>query len=389
MRARQAKIFYAGSPPNPLLVRIRYSNPLPPPPFPPKLLTVKTDPARYSGYNFLSAYENEREVPVSVDGDGGMHIELGLETDGTYGQGRYWQGDRSGGPRHVLAPVAEADTGFSHLWRPQQSAAARSRRPGFARRPGPLLDPGPAERQWRRNLALCRSEHRKAARRRCRRRVAAQDRIFRRRFRPPQRGHVRPRPLLDRSVKADGPFSSPQKRVVLQPRSREERFEVIEKTFLAADSPLSDLRHPLKSHVRATAAYPLLPNTRLWSNTYQLHRFMENPSDERAAPGAVGTVGSDPRLAAAVIRPVVVKGEPRMVYYLPRDENEVAEYKRRKLEMPDIDETADDEEVMDDGFRVRSALRSRTQVKAYRPASSRSTMSGTTRLAPRTSMGPT
>jgi RNA polymerase II-associated factor 1 len=79
-----------------LLIRHRYQNPFPPPPFPPKLLHISTDPSRYAGYRFLRNLENEREVTVVSEADLGMPIELGIEADGTYGLGAYWEGDGEG-----------------------------------------------------------------------------------------------------------------------------------------------------------------------------------------------------------------------------------------------------------------------------------------------------
>jgi RNA polymerase II-associated factor 1 len=58
-----------------LLVRQRFLNPLPPPAFPPKLLTIKTDPSRYTSYDFLVPLSMERMVPMIVDGEGGMHLD--------------------------------------------------------------------------------------------------------------------------------------------------------------------------------------------------------------------------------------------------------------------------------------------------------------------------
>src|ERR1700728_1123296 len=37
-----------------LLIRARYSNPLPPPPCPPKLINIPTNPMRYAGPEFLN-----------------------------------------------------------------------------------------------------------------------------------------------------------------------------------------------------------------------------------------------------------------------------------------------------------------------------------------------
>ena len=61
-----------------LLVRQRFQNPLPAPTFPPKLLTIKTDPARYATYDFLVPLSMERAVPMIVDAEGGMHMDQSM-----------------------------------------------------------------------------------------------------------------------------------------------------------------------------------------------------------------------------------------------------------------------------------------------------------------------
>ncbi|OAV94929.1 hypothetical protein PTTG_07927, partial [Puccinia triticina 1-1 BBBD Race 1] len=76
---------------------------------------------RYTDYRFLRNIEKEREVPLISDADLGMPIELGIEADGTYGLGAYWQGDRKGhlstynnrkpGPETPRGPSNQKGTG--------------------------------------------------------------------------------------------------------------------------------------------------------------------------------------------------------------------------------------------------------------------------------------
>lgn len=60
-----------------LLVRVRYSNPLPAPPCPPKLLDIPTHPMRYARPEFLNAVASETPLPVIVDAECGMPLDLG------------------------------------------------------------------------------------------------------------------------------------------------------------------------------------------------------------------------------------------------------------------------------------------------------------------------
>lgn len=61
-----------------ILVRVRYSNPLPPPPCPPKLLDIPTDPLRYARPEFLNAIANDTPLPMIVDAECGMPLDLSL-----------------------------------------------------------------------------------------------------------------------------------------------------------------------------------------------------------------------------------------------------------------------------------------------------------------------
>lgn len=76
-----------------LLVRVRYSNPLPAPPCPPKLLDIPTDPMRYARPEFLETLANDTPLPMIVDAECGMPLDLGLWeclwTDDGDDSGRY------------------------------------------------------------------------------------------------------------------------------------------------------------------------------------------------------------------------------------------------------------------------------------------------------------
>ena len=80
-----------------LLVRQRFQNPLPAPSFPPKLLTIRTDPARYATYDFLVPLSMERPVPMIVDAEGGMPLDPNLVPG-------YWEALASQGRSARMAP---------------------------------------------------------------------------------------------------------------------------------------------------------------------------------------------------------------------------------------------------------------------------------------------
>lgn len=59
------------------IARIRYSNALPPPPGPPKLLDIPTDGlARYTSASFASRMAREQPLNIEVDAELGMPIDL-------------------------------------------------------------------------------------------------------------------------------------------------------------------------------------------------------------------------------------------------------------------------------------------------------------------------
>src|SRR5277367_5475702 len=60
-----------------LLVRVRYSNLLPPPPCPPKLINIPTNPMRYARPEFLNTLTMHTPLPMIVDAECGMPLDLG------------------------------------------------------------------------------------------------------------------------------------------------------------------------------------------------------------------------------------------------------------------------------------------------------------------------
>lgn len=59
-----------------LLVRVRYQNPLPAPPCPPKILDIPTDVLRYARPELLDSVANEMPLPMIVDAECGMPLDL-------------------------------------------------------------------------------------------------------------------------------------------------------------------------------------------------------------------------------------------------------------------------------------------------------------------------
>lgn len=66
------------------------------PPFPPRLLHIPTNPNRYGTYQTLQPLSQETALPIILDGELGLPLEVGKLAIGEYGDGSYWMGDRSG-----------------------------------------------------------------------------------------------------------------------------------------------------------------------------------------------------------------------------------------------------------------------------------------------------
>lgn len=62
--------------PSDLLVRVRYENPLPPPPFPPKLVDIPTSLSRYGKPSYVTQLIRETPYPMMVDAECGMPLDL-------------------------------------------------------------------------------------------------------------------------------------------------------------------------------------------------------------------------------------------------------------------------------------------------------------------------
>ncbi|KAK4046077.1 hypothetical protein OIV83_006382 [Microbotryomycetes sp. JL201] len=271
-----------------LLVRVRYQNKLPPPPFAPRFVHLATTPQRYATYEFLNALNSEREVPMVIDQELGMHLELGKLAPGDTTHGGYWTGaDRSSvAPAPGSAPALDeddlallADVGASAgSQTAQQSGASTS------------TSRGKADVSWLRRTEYLSSE-----------------------------GGTKPTSLSG-DLKPKVPTAT---------LSRDERFTLIEESFKAVEQPLSQLRHPSKPHLKAEASYELLPDDLLWANNLNLVRFGEDPGENKT--GSSMRAGSDRRLPHAVFRPLQFsENDARIAYFLLEDDEQAERYRQRR-----------------------------------------------------------
>jgi RNA polymerase II-associated factor 1 len=109
--------------------------------------------------------------------------------------------------------------------------------------------------------------------------------------------------------------------------SRSAQLRDIEASFTGSNEPsqfdLSALRHPNKSGITAVESFEIFPDVDIWANAYDLFRFTERPGDK---PIDV----EDPRLDCAILRPVESDGDHFLAYHLTMDDESALEFKERR-----------------------------------------------------------
>ncbi|KAK9895548.1 hypothetical protein P389DRAFT_197604 [Cystobasidium minutum MCA 4210] len=327
-----------------LLVRQRFQNPLPPPAFPPKLLTIKTDPSRYATYDFLAPLHLEREVPMIVDSEGGMHLDQNLVPG-------YWESTdqgRSGAMAPDLSAEADLDDEDLELLvdPPATGAAANSSAAGImplnggganldiigsgargtnGRTPANVLDKKKKDSIW-----IKRSEY-----------AIQSD--------------------ANNALKKEAMVREMAAQRAAQPvvQTPEERLNAILNTFPALDVPLSDVKHPTKPHLQAVESSDILPDQDLWANQYALFKFADNPNErvqgnQPVASSSASTVG--------LLRPLETEGDEsgsnRVAYFIPDDDEVAQSYltarssgKTADQELLDDSESAAENASEEYGFR--------------------------------------
>jgi RNA polymerase II-associated factor 1 len=109
--------------------------------------------------------------------------------------------------------------------------------------------------------------------------------------------------------------------------SRSAQLRDIEASFAACNDPsqfdLSTLRHPNKQGVTAVESFEIYPDADIWANAYDLFRFSERPGEK---PIDV----EDPRLDCAILRPMESDGDHFLAYHLTKDDESALEFKERR-----------------------------------------------------------
>ncbi|KAJ7252501.1 RNA polymerase II-associated protein [Mycena rebaudengoi] len=281
-----------------LLVRVRYSNPLPAPPCPPKLLDIPTNPMRYASPEFLDALAHDMPFPMIVDAECGMPLDLGKweslwleeETDP-----RWRQLDAELNPDPKNLPILDPED--AELLE-EVTPPAATFTPGAASGPSTPL---PVHVPWLRKTEYISREGVQRS------------------------GGHEPRHIVSAPIDV----------------SRDAQLRDIEASFAACNDSfaLDTLRHPNKPNVRAVESYEVLPNRDIWSNQYDLFRFSERPG-ERAVEV------DDPRLDCAILRPMKAEHDSFLAYYLTEDDESAMKFKETRFALAPYEVPSEREETI-------------------------------------------
>lgn len=243
--------------------RTRYPNPLPLPPYPPKQLSINTNPSRYVDPRaFGQRLAASVPLPMVVDAEAGMPLDMTSFPACWYTDQELADAEaQGGGGAFPILDRSQVTVDEEDAFLLSDLLNASSSQNGHVATDGAngTATPERGQPTW-----LKRTEYLAAAEKKARR----------------------------------SELASRHATVADIDSSREAQLERIRATFEAANEPLETLRHPTKPHLRAVEAFPLLPDTDTWATRIDVFRFGDAPGrhiDGRPAP--------DPRLQTAILRP--------------------------------------------------------------------------------------
>ncbi|KAF7308990.1 hypothetical protein MKEN_01099900 [Mycena kentingensis (nom. inval.)] len=289
-----------------LLVRVRYSNPLPSPPCPPKLLEIPTTPLRYARPGFLDALANDTPLPMIVDAEMGMPLDLGrwealwmeegatgtgMDANTTDIRARWAALDAELNPDPDNLPELDAeDAALLEELAPSTS---------YGNGTSNGLPSLPAHVPW-----------------------------------------LRKTEYISREGVQRSSAQEPKTPAVHIDVSRDAQLRDIEASFAACNEnfSLSELRHPNKPNVVAVESYEILPDEDIWSNQYDLFRFSERPGDRPLDE-------DDPRLDCAILRPMKTDHDAFLAYYLTQDDESAMRLKATRQSLAPYEVSATPEEA--------------------------------------------
>lgn len=228
------------------ILRVRYQNTLPPPPFEPKVLKLPTSLSQFKDASYLSTLIQEQPYKVDIDAELGMPIDLSL-IPGIY------EGDES----LLYAPA------YPERLDPEDQALMK----GTTESQGAKLA---TESAFLRRTQYISSELTSTSKMK-------------------QQEAERAKRIKDAL------------KVELDPA---EQLLAVEKTFSTARRPLSELKHPAKRGLKATKSWTVLPNFELYDQQYVNAKFPSNPAPRTKSNTTAED--QDPRLEVACMIPRIV-----------------------------------------------------------------------------------
>ncbi|KAK7025064.1 RNA polymerase II-associated protein 1 [Favolaschia claudopus] len=290
-----------------LLVRVRYSNPLPAPPCPPKLIDIPTNPMRYARPEFLNTLANDMPLPMIVDAECGMPLDLGRWES-------LWLGedptDTSGGDIKLRWAALDAelnpDPNDLPLLDPEDAALLEEVAPATpafgtnGHSASGASTPLPAHVSWLRKTEYISREGVQRS------------------------GAQEPKHIISAPIDV----------------SREAQLRDIEASFAACNDNFSPetLRHPNKPNVRAVESFEVLPDKDIWANQYDLFRFSERPGERSLDV-------DDPRLDCAILRPMKTEHDSFLAYYLTQDDESAIKFKEMRNRLQPYEVPSEREET--------------------------------------------
>ncbi|ORX38474.1 RNA polymerase II-associated [Kockovaella imperatae] len=245
-----------------LLLRVRYLNPIPQPPFPPKLFNLSTNVNRLGEPSYLDDLVSSTPLPMLVDSEMGMPVDLNVYE-------RVWNGNDE---ELGLAETQDLAAEDLALIAPFEDVKPQINGSGSAA--------GSTDVTWMRNSALF-----------TRKAVSGSKSLT----------------AIAKDEEVDASTAA--------------QIMSIEQTFSEFDSQdVTQLKHPdpKRSRLRVVEQYEILPEDEAWSNSYIMMRYPERPTASTSAnPHAEA---SSSRLNRAVLRPVMEDDQQIMQFLLPEED---------------------------------------------------------------------
>ncbi|CAO1627115.1 unnamed protein product [Jaminaea pallidilutea] len=266
-----------------LIERTRYPNPLPLPPYPPKLLSIPTPADRYASPAWSSRLADSVPLPLVVDSEGGMPLSLNLFPE-------LWAVDAQGRPTDgSLPPVDQASMDTEDAWLLNPDLANATAPPPVM--PGASLKGSAAP-----NAAAAAAAAANAPPAGHYEDLSAKDVAWLRRTE--YIGADR-KAKAEAAVRAQRPAAGAQSQV-----SPEAECARIQESFAAVENnPWQSLTHPTKKGLKPVESFELYPDFDTWSTEMHVLKFSDAPGKHDDQPGSSsGSRGRDTRLPLSIIR---------------------------------------------------------------------------------------